>query len=112
MLTCRGGEGGHPCSLWPDSPAADDERGGETPCVYCARAVGEIVCPRCEGQRYDRGSCGLCGNLGLLDANGDRITFAQEALIADRLLDAGALAAHAADCDCGRHNWPERTSGA
>jgi transposase-like protein len=23
-------------------------------------------CPRCEGQKYDRGSCSLCGNLGWL----------------------------------------------
>jgi hypothetical protein len=23
-------------------------------------------CPRCEGQRYDKGACGLCGNLGWL----------------------------------------------
>lgn len=30
-----------------------------------------VVCPRCEGQRYDRGSCGLCGNHGTLDENGD-----------------------------------------
>jgi protein gp37 len=28
-------------------------------------------CPRCEGQRYDRGSCGLCGNRGVLDDRGE-----------------------------------------
>ena len=31
-----------------------------------------IDCPRCERQTYDVGSCSLCGNLGVLDANGDR----------------------------------------
>lgn len=30
-----------------------------------------ITCPRCESQKYDRGSCGLCGNLGVLDVNGE-----------------------------------------
>jgi len=29
-------------------------------------------CPRCEGQRYDRGSCALCGNRGRLDDRGGR----------------------------------------
>lgn len=29
-----------------------------------------ITCPRCEGQRYDRGSCSFCVNRGRLDANG------------------------------------------
>lgn len=32
-----------------------------------------IVCPRCEGQRYDRGSCALCGNVGWLDDGGERL---------------------------------------
>lgn len=30
-------------------------------------------CPRCEGQKYDRGSCGLCRNSGLLNENGEAI---------------------------------------
>ena len=25
-----------------------------------------MTCPRCERQKYDRGSCSLCGNLGWL----------------------------------------------
>jgi protein gp37 len=29
-------------------------------------------CPRCEGQRYDRGSCALCANRGRLDDRGGR----------------------------------------
>ena len=33
-----------------------------------------IPCPRCEGQTYDRGSCALCGNRGVLDENGDRVS--------------------------------------
>jgi hypothetical protein len=32
-----------------------------------------IECPRCEGQTYDRGSCPLCRNVGMLDANGEAI---------------------------------------
>ena len=31
------------------------------------------ICPRCEGQRFDVGSCGLCGNLGWLNAEGERL---------------------------------------
>lgn len=34
-------------------------------------ATGWIVCPRCEGQRYDVDACGLCNNVGWLDENGD-----------------------------------------
>jgi hypothetical protein len=33
-----------------------------------------IVCPRCECQRYDRGTCGLCGSIGTLDGDGDPLT--------------------------------------
>lgn len=29
------------------------------------------LCPRCQGQRYDKGACGLCENTGLLDEYGD-----------------------------------------
>lgn len=36
-------------------------------------ALGGIICPRCEGQKYDVGSCGVCGNVGWLDANGEAI---------------------------------------
>ena len=35
--------------------------------AYTEFAVGLVVpCPRCEWQRYDRGSCGLCNNTGYL----------------------------------------------
>jgi hypothetical protein len=27
-----------------------------------------IICPRCDGQNHDVGSCSLCGNLGRLVA--------------------------------------------
>jgi hypothetical protein len=27
-----------------------------------------ITCPRCEGQKYDKGSCGLCKNTGTIPA--------------------------------------------
>lgn len=30
-------------------------------------------CPRCEGQKYDRGSCSLCGNVGWLCRCGGRV---------------------------------------
>lgn len=30
-----------------------------------------IDCPRCERQTFDVGACSLCGNLGILDVNGD-----------------------------------------
>jgi hypothetical protein len=29
-----------------------------------------IACPRCEGQRYDVGNCGVCENVGWLDDRG------------------------------------------
>lgn len=48
-----------------------------------------ITCPRCDGQAYDVGSCGLCGNLGVLDANGDRF-----------------------HCDCRADAWTEGDNGA
>jgi protein gp37 len=32
---------------------------------------GTSECPRCEGQRFDVGSCGLCENRGWLDAQGE-----------------------------------------
>jgi hypothetical protein len=32
-----------------------------------------VICPRCEGQRFDVGSCALCGNVGHLDEEGNRI---------------------------------------
>jgi hypothetical protein len=38
------------------------------------RLNGEwLVCPRCEGQRFDVGACGLCSNLGWLNADGERL---------------------------------------
>lgn len=43
------------------------------PVALLSTPLDVIVCPRCEGQRYDRGSCGFCGNLGVLDEDGDRI---------------------------------------
>jgi hypothetical protein len=48
-----------------------------------------IDCPRCERQTYDVGSCGLCGNLGILDENGERF-----------------------HCDCRSDNWGEGDNGA
>lgn len=32
-----------------------------------------IVCPRCEGQRFDVDACGLCGNVGWLNEDGDAL---------------------------------------
>lgn len=32
-----------------------------------------IMCPRCEGQEYDRRSCLMCGNVGWLDRNGEAL---------------------------------------
>lgn len=29
------------------------------------------LCPRCEGQTHDIGSCGICQNTGILDEDGD-----------------------------------------
>lgn len=37
-----------------------------------------IECPRCGGQTYDRGSCSLCRNVGMLDVNGEAIRLLQE----------------------------------
>lgn len=34
---------------------------------------GTIECPRCEGQRYDRGSCAVCANKGYLSRDGETI---------------------------------------
>jgi hypothetical protein len=48
-----------------------------------------ITCSRCEGQKYDRGSCSLCGNLGILDENGERL-----------------------HCDCRACDWVEGDNGA
>jgi hypothetical protein len=31
-----------------------------------ALVPGRIPCPRCEGQKYDRGSCRVCDNRGWL----------------------------------------------
>ena len=36
-----------------------------------------MICPRCDGQQYDRGSCSLCGNVGYLDEHGQRIAAAE-----------------------------------
>ena len=48
-----------------------------------------IDCPRCERQTYDVGSCSLCGNLGILDENGDRF-----------------------HCDCRADDWEEGDNNA
>lgn len=40
-------------------------------------AIGAIVCPRCEGQRYDVDACGACRNVGWLDRNGEAFTRTQ-----------------------------------
>jgi len=42
------------------------------------RVNGALVCPRCEGQEYDLGSCSLCGNLGWLARDGERFEWADE----------------------------------
>ena len=42
------------------------------------RASTRIICPRCEGQKYDKQHCGLCGNLGYLpstDETGQRAAY-------------------------------------
>jgi hypothetical protein len=36
-------------------------------------AAGCIVCPRCEGQVYDVGACGLCRNYGWLRWDGSAL---------------------------------------
>jgi DNA repair exonuclease SbcCD ATPase subunit len=36
-----------------------------------------IECPRCEVQKYDVGSCGLCRNLGWLNENGEALALAE-----------------------------------
>lgn len=38
------------------------------------RMADLIVCPRCEGQRYDIGNCGVCENVGWLDECGLALT--------------------------------------
>lgn len=52
------------------------------------RDLDWIECPRCEGQAYDVGSCGLCGNLGVLDQDGGRF-----------------------HCDCRADDWVEGDNG-
>lgn len=44
-----------------------------------------IVCPRCEGQRYDRLSCVQCNNIGFLDENEERLI--EEGLEIKQVLD-------------------------
>jgi hypothetical protein len=44
-----------------------------------------IVCPRCEGQRYDVDSCGLCANTGYLAEDGGRLSYAQRVQMVSRL---------------------------
>lgn len=34
-------------------------------------ALGGIVCPRCEGQRFDVETCGVCRNVGWLNGNAE-----------------------------------------
>lgn len=29
-----------------------------------AMQPGRVICPRCEGQKYDQGSCAICENRG------------------------------------------------
>ncbi len=46
---------------------------------------GLIVCPRCDGQAYDRDSCHLCGNFGyLLEDGAGRLQVADAMQIAAR----------------------------
>jgi hypothetical protein len=53
------------------------------------RDSDSIDCPRCERQTHDVGSCGLCGNLGVLDEHGERF-----------------------HCDCRADDWCEGDNGA
>ncbi len=71
----------HPASAAPSSRREGPRREW--------REGDTITCPRCEGQKYDRGSCGLCGNLGVLDENGDPF-----------------------HCDCRAADWVEGDNGA
>lgn len=32
-----------------------------------------MICPRCEAQRYDVGSCATCGNIGYLTEDAEQI---------------------------------------
>lgn len=50
---------------------------------------GWIECPRCERQKYDRGSCNLCGNIGMLSEDAERL-----------------------HCDCRADDWVEGDNGA
>jgi len=84
------------CGLWltaesMDCPRCMTKLPHEQPAATPSpRREGDwITCPRCEGQKYDRGSCGLCGNLGVLDANGERF-----------------------HCDCRANDWVEGDNGA
>lgn len=54
-------------------------QGCEPACPWCFQpsqawlegAAAISLCPRCEGQEHDVGSCGLCKNTGLIDGNGN-----------------------------------------
>jgi hypothetical protein len=44
-----------------------ERKGG--PCHYCERPYRKVdaktmTCPRCDGQKYDKGKCGLCNGTG------------------------------------------------
>lgn len=59
-----------------------------------------IVCPRCEGQRYDHQSCGVCQNLGYLtEQDGWPLAYSQAMQIVATFaiglgLELGVKAAH------------------
>jgi hypothetical protein len=78
--------------FYPQSSVDESCFGGEEVLIEVAR-VGLIVCPRCEGQRYDRDACGLCRNLGVLDANAGALTNSQITGLWDALLAAIGRAA-------------------
>lgn len=57
-----------------------------------APVPGLIICPRCEGQRYDRGSCGFCANTGYLREDGERLRYAEQIQILSTLALATGIA--------------------
>jgi hypothetical protein len=65
---------------WRERAAAEgnytDPAAERTLALLAVIDAATITCPRCDGQTYDVGACGLCANVGLLDVNGDRLALA------------------------------------
>lgn len=66
-----------------------------------------IVCPRCDGQAFDRDSCGLCGNCGyLLEDGAVRPSFVDMVQILARFAQAtGIKLAGTAEYENQEHGW-------